>query len=138
MPRLRQLPEGGIRRTITFRLDIDEKLAVAAARRRVPISSIVEELVERGLQPSPTPESLAAEFPPDWDGSDIRERLYYLRMRQVDLAKILHIPVNTLNDWICGNYPFPKRFIPLIQQALMAHKPGPIIDFRTGSRSPGF
>lgn len=136
MPRLRQLPEGGIRRTITFRSDLDEKLAIAAAQRRIPISSIVEELVERGLRPNPTPESIAAEFPPDWDGSDLRERLYYLRMRQTDLAEILKIPVNTLNDWVRGSHPFTKRFLPLIQRALKAHKPGPILGFRVGSRSP--
>ncbi len=136
MPRRRQLPSDGIRRTITFRANMDEKLAVMAAQRRVPISSIVEELLERGLRPAPTPESMAIEFPTDWDVSDLRKRLYYLRMRQSELAEALGVPEQTLNNWICGRTTFDKIWIPRIQEALKAHEPPPIEGFRAGSRSP--
>jgi hypothetical protein len=138
MPRPCQLPEDGLRRTITFRPDLDERLAVLAARRRVPISTIVEELIDKGSRPCPTPEEVAVEFPSDWDGTDLRRRLYFLRMRQTDLARALGIPVNTLNSWLCGENPFDKGRLPAIQNALKAHEPIPIENYRTGSRSPGF
>jgi len=136
MSRLRQLPEQGTRRTITFKPDLDIKLAVMAAQRRVPISTIVEELVEIGLCPPGTPESIAAEFPPHWDGSDLRERLYWLRMTQQELAKALKKPLNTVNEWVSGNHPAPGEYLVAIQKILKQHKPGPILGFRTGSRSP--
>lgn len=137
MPRPCQLPVDGLRRTITFRPDLDEKLAMMAAQRRVPISTIVEECVERGLRSSPTPESLAVEFPANWDASDLRQRLYYLRMRQSELAEALNVPVKTLNHWVCGRGAFDKKkWVPRIQKALMAHEPPPIGEFRAGSRSP--
>ena len=138
MPRPRKLPEQGVRRTITFRPDLDETIAVLAARRRVPISTIVEELIDVGRQPPPAPEETAVIFPEDWDGADLRERLYYRRMRQTDLARALGIPVNTLNSWLCGENPFDKGRLPEIQEALKAHEPIPIENYRTGSRSPGF
>ena len=137
MSRPRTLPQEGIRRTITFRPDLDETLAVQAARRRVPMSTLVEELVERGLRPNPTPEEYAIDFPEDWNGADLRTRLYYLRMRQAELATAVGIPDTTLNRWIIGNNPFDKDALPRIQQAMKDHKPGPIEKFRTGSRSPG-
>jgi len=136
MPRRCQLPVDGLRRTITFRPDLDEKLAVMAAQRRIPISTIVEELLERGLRPTPTPESLAVEFPADWDASDLRQRLYYLRMRQSELAAALGVPVQTLNHWVCGRFAFEKKWLPRIQKALKSHEPPPIEQFRAGSRSP--
>ncbi len=136
MPRPCQLPVDGLRRTITFRPDLDEKLAMMAAQRRVPISTIVEELVEIGLQPSVTPESIAVEFPPNWDGSDLRERLYWLRMTQQELAKALKKPQATVNEWVSGNHPAPAEHLIAIQKILKKHKPGPILGFRTGSRSP--
>jgi len=135
--RPRTLPQDGFRRTITFRPDLDETLAVQAAQRRVPLSTLVEELVERGLRPNPTPEEFAIDFPEDWDGSDLRARLYYLRMKQIDLAEATGIKDTTLNDWIRGAHPFDKDALPRIQQVMTDHKPGPIEKFRTGSRSPG-
>ena len=136
MPRRCQLPVDGLRRTITFRPALDEKLAVMAAQRRVPISTIVEELVELGLRPPATPESIAVDFPPKWDGSDLRERLYWLRMTQQELAKALKKPQNTVNEWISGNHPTPEAFLGAIQKILKRHKPGPIQGFRTGLQSP--
>lgn len=136
MPRPCQLPADGLRRTITFRPDLDEKLAVMAAQRRVPISTIVEELVEIGLCPPGTPESKAVEFPTNWDGSDLRERLYWLRLTQQELAKALKKPLNTVNEWVSGNHPAPGEYLIAIQKILKKHKPGPILGFRTGSRSP--
>jgi hypothetical protein len=117
---------------------LDETLAVQAARRRVPLSTLVEELVERGLRPNPTPEEYSIDFPEDWDGADLRARLYYIRMRQTDLAAALAIPDQTLNHWIRGAHPFDKGVLPRIQQAMKNHKPGTIEKFRTGSRSPEF
>ena len=143
MSRPRTLPQEGIRRTITFRPDLDEELAVLAVRRRIPLSTLVDELVVQGLHPTSTgptstPESYAVDFPPHWDGSDLRERLYFLRMRQVDLAKALGISEATLNDRIFMRYPFSPEDIPRVQAALKAHKPKPISEFRPGSRSPKF
>ena len=129
MSRPRTLPQEGIRRTITVRPDLDEELAVLAVRRRIPLSTLVDELVVQGLHPTSTgptstPESYAVDFPPHWDGSDLRERLYFLRMR--------------LNDRIFMRYPFSPEDIPRVQAALKAHKPKPISEFRPGSRSPKF
>jgi hypothetical protein len=135
MPRPRTLPQDGIRRTITLHPDLDEKLAVMAARQRVPISTIIRDLIEKGLRGHSTPESMAADFPPDWDGADIRERLYYLRMRQTDLAKILQFPTNTLNGWIL-EHGCPSRILIQIMEAMRCHIPGPILGFKEGSRSP--
>jgi hypothetical protein len=101
------------------------------------MSTLVEELVERGLRPNPPPEEYAIDFPEGWDGADLRARLYYLRMRQIDLAEATGIKDTTLNDWIRGVHPFDKDALPQIQQAMKDHKPGPIEKFRTGSRSPG-
>jgi hypothetical protein len=137
MPRLKQLPEEGVRRTVTFRPDLDEMLAVMAARRRVPISTIVEELLERGLLPAPDPEVFAIDFPPNWDGSDLRRRLYYLRMRQAELARRLGIADATLNHWICGRCKFDQAYLPRIQQAMKDYEPPSIDDFRIGSRNLG-
>ena len=136
MSRPCQLPLGGVRRTITLRPDLDEILAVMAAKRRVPISLIVEELVEHGLQPPITPELIAIDFPPRWDGSDLRERLYWLRMTQHELAKALQKPQATVNEWVVGNHPVPREILSTIQELLKSHTPGPIRDFRTRLRSP--
>jgi len=136
MPRPQQLHQDGQRRTITFRADLDKKLRVMAAERRVPISVVVEELVERSLQQSSGPEARAIEFPQNWDGGDLRERLYILRMRQADLAAVIHAQAKTLNHWLNGVNAFPLEILPEIQKALKAWKPGPILDFKEGSRSP--
>jgi len=45
------------------------------AQRRVPISLIVEELVERGLRPALTPESIAVDSPPTWANRRVQDRL---------------------------------------------------------------
>lgn len=135
MPRPCQLPAGGFRRTITFSPDLDEKLSVMAAKRRVPISLIVEELVELGLRPASTPELRAIEFPLKWDGSDIRERLYWLRMTQQELAIALKKPQTTVNEWVMGNHHAPEKILVDIQKVLKKHKPGPIQSFMTWSRA---
>ena len=137
MPRPRKLPQEGIRRTITFHPDLDEALAVLAARRRVPISTIVEELVERGLQPDQTSEaSKAVDFPADWDGTDLRNRLIALRLRQKDLAGILGTHFNNLNRWVRGATPYPAGMLEQIKGALKGWDPGTQEKFRIGSRSP--
>ena len=135
MPRPRTLPQDGIRRTITLQPELDEELAVMAARQRVPLSTIIRDLIEKGLRGHSTPESMAVDFPPDWDGADLRERLYYLRMRQTDLAKALQVPTNTLNGWILERG-CPKRVLSQIMEAMRSHVPGPILGFKEGSRSP--
>jgi hypothetical protein len=137
MSRPRTLPQEGIRRTITFRPDLDESLAVLAARRRVPISTIVEELVERGLRPEQTSEATkAVDFPTDWDGADLRTRLIALRMRQKDLAGLLETHFNNLNRWIRGATPYPTGVLDQIKNALKEWDPGKQEKFRIGSRSP--
>jgi len=133
VPRPRTLPQDGIRRTITLQPELDEKIAVMAARRRVPMSTIICDLVEKGLRGHSTPESMAVDFPPDWDGVDIRERLYYLRMRQTDLAKTIQVPPNTLNRWILERA-CPTRVLNQIMDAMRSHVPGPILGFKEGSR----
>lgn len=138
MSRTRKLPLEGIRRTITFRPDLDEKLAVMAAQQRLPISTIVERLLDLNLRSLPTPEELAVEFPPGWDGFDLRRRLYYLRMRQTDLAKALGIPNSTVNSWLCRGNPLDQDYLPEIMKVLGSHIPIPIDSFRAGSKSPGF
>jgi len=135
MPRTRTLPQDGIRRTITLQPDLDEEIAVMAARQRVPLSTIIRDLIEKGLRGHSTPESMAVDFPPNWDGADIRERLYYLRMRQADLAKNLNVPTNTLNRWILERE-CPTRVLNQIMEAMKSHVPGPILGFKEGSRSP--
>ena len=135
MPRTRTLPQDGIRRTITLQPDLDEEIAVMAARQRVPLSTIIRDLIEKGLRGHSTPESMAVDFPPNWDGADIRERLYYLRMRQADLAKNLNVPTNTLNRWILERE-CPTRVLNQIMEAMKSHIPGPILGFKEGSRSP--
>ena len=135
MPRPRTLPQDGIRRTITLQPDLDEEIAVMAARQRVPLSTIIRDLIEKGLRGHSTPESMAVDFPPNWDGADIRERLYYLRMRQADLAKNLNVPTNTLNRWILERE-CPTRVLNQIMEAMKSHVPGPILGFKEGSRSP--
>jgi DNA-binding transcriptional regulator YiaG len=135
MPRTRTLPQDGIRRTITLQPELDEELAVMAARQRVPLSTIIRDLIEKGLRGHSTPESMAVDFPPNWDGADIRERLYYLRMRQADLAKNLNVPTNTLNRWILERE-CPTRVLNQIMEAMKSHIPGPILGFKEGSRSP--
>jgi len=135
MPRTRTLPQDGIRRTITLQPELDEELAVMAARQRVPLSTIIRDLIEKGLRAHSTPESMAVDFPPDWDGADLRERLYYLRMRQTDLAKALQVPTNTLNGWILERG-CPTRVLSQIMEAMRSHVPGPILGFKEGSRSP--
>ena len=135
MPRTRTLPQDGIRRTITLQPELDEELAVMAARQRVPLSTIIRDLIEKGLRGHSTPESMAVDFPPDWDGADLRERLYYLRMRQTDLAKALQVPTNTLNGWILERG-CPTRVLSQIMEAMRSHVPGPILGFKEGSRSP--
>jgi len=127
----------GIRRTITFRSDLDEELAVLAARRRVPISTIVQELVERGLGSDQTSEaSRAVDFPSDWDGSDLRTRMIALRLRQKDLAALLGTHFNNLNRWVTGASPFPAGVLEQIKAALKGWDPGTHKKFRIGSRSP--
>jgi DNA-binding transcriptional regulator YiaG len=106
-----------------------------AARQRVPLSTIIRDLIEKGLRGHSTPESMAVDFPPNWDGADIRERLYYLRMRQADLAKNLNVPTNTLNRWILERE-CPTRVLNQIMEAMKSHVPGPILGFKEGSRSP--
>jgi hypothetical protein len=63
--------------------------------------------------------------------------LYYIRMRQIDLAAATGVKDTTLNDWIRGAHPFDTDALPRIQQAMKDHKPRPIEKFRMGSRSPG-
>jgi len=135
MPRPRTLPQDGIRRTIALQPELDEELAVMAARQRVPLSTIIRDLIEKGLRGHSTPESMAVDFPPNWDCADIRERLYYLRMRQADLAKNLNVPTNTLNRWILERE-CPTRVLNQIMEAMKSHVPGPILGFKEGSRSP--
>ena len=135
MTRPRTLPQDGIRRTIALQPELDEELAVMAARQRVPLSTIIRDLIDKGLHAHSTPESMAVDFPPDWDGADLRERLYYLRMRQTDLAKALQVPTNTLNGWILERG-CPKRVLRQIMEAMRSHVPGPILGFKEGSRSP--
>jgi len=135
MPRPRTLPQDGIRRTIALQPELDEELAVMAARQRVPLSTIIRDLIDKGLHAHSTPESMAVDFPPDWDGADLRERLYYLRMRQTDLAKAVQVPPNTLNGWILERS-CPKRVLRQIMEAMRSHVPGPILGFKEGSRSP--
>jgi hypothetical protein len=106
-----------------------------AARQRVPLSTIIRDLIDKGLHAHSTPESMAVDFPPDWDGADMRERLYYLRMRQTDLAKALQVHPNTLNGWIVERS-CPKRVLSQMMEAMRAHVPGPILGFKEGSRSP--
>lgn len=145
MPRPQQLHKDGLRRTITFRPDLDQRLRVMAAERRLPISVIVEELVERGLrEPQESSvlqgltdiEAQAVDFPANWDGSDLRVRLYILRMRQADLSAAIHVQLGSLNRWVNGMHPFPPELLPGIQEALKSWRPGPIEGFREGSRSP--
>lgn len=108
-----------------------------ASQRRVPISFIVEELLELALRPAVLPMSLAVKFPPaDWDGSDLRERLYWLRLTQQELAAALYKPQYTVNEWVTGNHTVPQACRVAVQEVLRKHKPGPILGFKIGSRSP--
>ncbi len=136
--RRQELHKDGIRRTITFRPDLDEKLAVEAARRRVPISVILEELIEHSFRSPKSPEDLAREFPLDWDGADLRSRLAHLQMRQLDLANLLNVPSRTLNPWVTGVTHFPPGELCRIQEVLKAWVPGSNPKFRLGSRSPNY
>ncbi len=123
---------------LSIQADQERRLSLLAAERGVSLPVFINELLEHWQRPPLTPEEDAVMFPENWDGSDLRRRLYYRRMRQTDLARALGIPVNTLNSWLCGENPFDKDRLPEIQEALKAHEPIPIENFRTGSRSPGF
>lgn len=138
MARRQQLHKDGIRRTITFRPDIDEKLAVEAARRRVPISAILEELIEHKIEVPRSPEDLARKFPPKWDGTDLRARLAHLQMRQSDLAVLLDVSSKNLSHWITGANPFPAGMLERIQLAVKSWEANPKAQFRLGSCSPKF
>ena len=136
MPRPQQLHKEGIRRTITFRPDLDEKLAVIAAQRRIPISLVVEDLLDAAILGSKSSGSLALEFPAGWDGADLYSRLITLRMRQKDLAMVLGLNDRTLNHWVRGKYPYPKGMLERIKKALKKWDPDKQNNFRVGSRSP--
>jgi hypothetical protein len=89
MSRPRILPLDGIRRTITLSRVLDDELVLKAATRRTTVSVLIEEMLLRCLNGgSATPSTSAAlDFPENWDGSDLRERLIAVRMRQKDLAE---------------------------------------------------
>ncbi|MBL0311229.1 MAG: helix-turn-helix transcriptional regulator [Holophagaceae bacterium] len=139
MPRPQILPLDGIRRTITLPPDLDELLSVEAARTKTSISLVIVALVRLGIirkeQVLSTGDLDARVFPKNWNGSDLRERLLHLRMRQRDLAKAAGIHPNTLNSWIRGHHSIPANRLPILQKALLEWVAEPD-SFRIGGRSP--
>ena len=138
MPRPRILPIDGIRRTITLPPDLDDRLTMDAARRRTSISVVIVELIRLGIiRKEQALESGVLDprvFPDGWDGSDLRERLLHLQMRQRDLSAATGIHPTTLNSWIRGHHAIPKDRLAILQRAMQEWeaKPG---TFRVGSRS---
>ena len=136
MPRPRLLPLDGIRRTITLPRELDEALAVQAARRRIPVSLVLQEFVIRALAPPTDSSSMLSNpaIPPeDWDGADLSNRLLNLRMRQIDLAGRLQVHKSTLGSWINGAHPWPEGMLDLARRALSTWDPASG-KFRWGSK----
>ena len=139
MSRPRLLPLDGFRRTITLPPDLDEQLCIDAVRQKTSISVVIVELIRLGLARKEQALSSGAldprVFPKDWTGSDLRERLLHLQMRQRDLAQAVGIHPNTLNSWVRGHYAIPADRLPLIQRALQEWIADPA-SFRVGGCSP--
>ncbi len=139
MARPRILPLDGTRRTITLPPDLDERLAIEAARSKTSISLVIIELIRLGIvrrEESHTTGGFDPRiFPPDWNGLDLRERLVELRMHQKDLALALGLHPNTLNSWVRRVHQVPKKHLEPLKQALLAWQPSEG-KFRLGSRSP--
>lgn len=140
MPRPRLLPLDGVRRTITLPPALDEQLAIEAVRQKTSISMVIVALIQLGLRRRE--ESLskgdldARVFPKDWKGTDLRERLFNLRMRQRDLSLAIGVHSSTLNSWIRGHHRIPASQLPVIQKALLDWVIPEGDDFRVGGRSP--
>lgn len=136
MPRPRILPLDGIRRTITLSKPLDDDLTLKAALRRIAVSVLIEEMLLRFLlQKAGYPATDHLEFPEDWDGADLRERLVASRMRQKDLAVLLRVHKNTLNNWVSGATPWPAEILHQVKQALIEWNPDSQRPFRVGGRS---
>lgn len=137
MARPRILPLDGIRRTITLSKALDDDLVVKAASRRITVSVLIEEMLLRCLNGGPVSVISAGpiDFPENWDGSDLRERLIAVRMRQKDLADLLQIHKNTLNNWVNGSVPWSLEMLKRVQRALLEWNPEAQSSFRVGGRS---
>ena len=136
MPRPRILPLDGIRRTITLSKTLDDDLTLKAATRRIAVSVLIEEMLLRFLlHKAGGPVTDHLEFPEGWDGSDLRDRLIASRMRQKDLAVVLGVHKNTLNNWVSGAVPWPPEILPQVKQALIKWDPNTQSPFRVGGRS---
>jgi DNA-binding transcriptional regulator YiaG len=137
MPRPRILPLNGIRRTITLSRALDDELVVKAAVRRTTVSVLIEELLLRALNSSSAniATSRPLDFPDAWDGTDLRERLIAIRMRQKDLADLLQVHKNTLNNWVNGSVPWATEMLQRVQRALLEWSPDTQASFRIGGRS---
>lgn len=136
MPRPRVLPLDGIRRTITLSKALDDELTIKAATRRISVSILIEEFLLRFLlhksAASPTD---PLEFPTNWDGSDLRDRLVSSRMRQKELADLLGVHKNTLNNWVSGATPWPSEILQQVKKTLLEWSPATQTPFRVGGRS---
>ncbi len=110
-----------------------------AARQKTSISLVIVDLIRLGLARKEQALSSGTldprVFPKDWTGSDLRERLLHLQMRQRDLAQAAGIHPNTLNSWIRGHHAIPADRLPVIQRALQEWLADPA-SFRVGGRSP--
>ena len=138
MPRPRTLSPDGLRRTITLSKALDDELVVKAAGRRITVSALIEEMLLRhlnqGIGMSSSSNPLV--FPEKWDGTDLRERLIALRLRQKDLAGLLQVHKNTLNSWVTGTVPWIPVMLKHVQKVLIEWNPDTQRSFRVGSRSP--
>lgn len=137
MPRPRVLPLNGVRRTITLPPELDEQLAILGVKRRIPVSVILQEIIAKGLDALSAGrdgQNAKAAIPAGWDGSDLRDRLVDLRIRQTDLAGRLGVHKSTLGSWINETHPWPDGMLEQIRQALVSWDP---VEgkFRWGSKS---
>jgi hypothetical protein len=115
---------------------LDDEIAVKAALRRISVSTLIEEMLLRFLlHKSGTISSDPLEFPNNWDGVDLRERLIASKMRQKDLAILLNVHKNTLNNWVSGAVPWPNEILQLVKRALLEWNPDTQRAFRIGGRS---
>lgn len=136
MPRPRLFAQNGPRRSLTLSAHLDEEIRILAAKRMIPISILIEELVTAGLKASKNQAWVAIEFPEKWDGRDLQERLIQLRRRQLDLAQALKVNPKTLGNWVRGDNPFPPAKLQEIQEILQGWHPDDVEHYQPGSHLP--
>ena len=123
MPRPRQLPINGDRMHVVFPKVLAQRLRLLATHLGVPVSGLIQELVEERLPSKEVEvgypmrqEPLRAvlvqglrPIPEHWSGSDLKQRLYALNRTQKDLVIITGTPQQTLNRWARKGFVPPEH-----------------------------